>query len=90
MPTLARLSNPSHGVANVELAHNREIDTYVETAAIGFFVLNQEAHKQHGVEYDNGEMLIYSPRFQPKIQGIKLDQPTVWVAQTIDFEFSTI
>lgn len=90
MPTLARLNNPSHGVANIELAHNRDIDTYVETADLAFFVLGEDAHKKHGVNYDHGEMLIYSPRFKPEIQGIDLDHPTVWVAQTVDFDFSTL
>lgn len=89
MPTLARLNNPSHGAASVELAHNREIDAWIDNADIAFFVLSGEVAKKYGVEEDLGEVLIYSPRFQPNVET-GIDHPTVWVGQSIDFDYSSM
>lgn len=89
MPTLARLNNPSHGAASLEMAHNRDIDTWVDSADIAFFVLSGEVAKKYGVEEDLGEVLLYSPRFVPNTEA-NLDRPTTWVGQSIDFDYSTL
>lgn len=89
MPTLARLNNPSHGAASLEMSHNRDVSAWVETADIMFFVIGGEMAKKHKVEEDLGEVLLYSPRFLPNTEA-NLDRPTTWVGQSIDFDYSTV
>ena len=79
MTTFAKLREPEIGDAFVECIYNRQMEKAVDPK-LTFFVLSEEAHEKFGIEYDNGEMLIYSPKFES-------DLSCAWVAQTIDFDF---
>jgi hypothetical protein len=46
-----------------------------------YFVLSEEIREKFDIDYDLGEMLIYSPHFEPNMS-------CMWVAQTIDFDFT--
>ena len=90
MPSLARLSNAELGEASLECAHNREIETFIGDPKMPFLVLSEDAHQKLGVDYDNGEVLIYSPHFKPEVEGYNLDNAVPWIAQSIDLEFSSL
>lgn len=79
MATFAMLREPEDGECMVECIYNRELEAEVP-ADMRFFVLSEEVHNKFGIDYDNGEMLIYSPEFMK-------DLSCAWVAQTIDFDF---
>ncbi len=74
----ARLDDPDE-VIGVECVFNRELIADVDNTHL-FFVLSEEVRKKFDIDYDLGEMLIYSPYFEP-------DLSCMWVAQTIDFDF---
>lgn len=78
MTTFARLREPEWGEAMVECIHNRAIERPVSTDL--FIVLEQEVRDKFGIRYDQGEMLIYNPKFEAEMS-------CMWVAQTIDFDF---
>lgn len=90
MPTLVRLSTRTNAPAELRMAHNQEITEWLTTADDAFFVLSEDTHKKFKVPYDEGEILIYSPRFNPKVYFDAEPMPTVWVAQADDFEFSVL
>lgn len=79
MTTFAKLRAPEEGLAAVECIYNRDLDRYIDPDLL-YFVMSEEVHEKFGVDYDLGEMLIYSPKFAT-------DLGCMWVAQTIDFDF---
>jgi hypothetical protein len=80
MTTFAKLRAPEWGTAVVECIHNRELERPVDPE-LTYFVLSEEIREKFNIDYDLGEMLIYSPSFEP-------DMSCMWVAQTIDFDFT--
>jgi hypothetical protein len=80
MTTFAKLRAPETGLASVECIHNRDLERLVDPD-LTYFVLSEEIREKFGIDYDDGEMLIYSPEFEP-------DMSCMWVAQTIDFDFT--
>ena len=89
MPTFARLNSAEMGEASLECAHNRELEVSIGDPDILFFVLGGDTAKKYGVEEDLGEVLLYSPKFVPKTET-GLDKATIWVGQSIDFDYSTV
>jgi len=79
MPTMARPRDLRDGLAIVDCVHNTELSVPVKEDQL-FFVMSEDVHKKFGVDYDEGEMLIYSPKFEPQFS-------CMWIAQTIDFDF---
>lgn len=79
MTTFAKLRGPEEGLAMVECIHNRDLERPVDTDRL-YIVLEEEVRQKYGIDYDLGEMLIYSPQFEPELS-------CMWVAQTIDFDF---
>ena len=63
----------------VECVHNRELMVPIKEDQL-FFVMSEDVNKKFGIDYDLGEMLIYSPKFEEHLACL-------WVAQTIDFDF---
>jgi len=63
----------------VECVYNRDLEADISKDQM-FFVLSEDVRKKFDIDYDLGEMLIYSPFFEPELS-------TMWVAQTIDFDF---
>lgn len=82
MTVMARLRDTELGNAVAECIYNRELEVEIDGGAY-FFVLSPEVHEKFGIDYDKGEMLIYRPGFQPQYG-------CCWVAQTIDFDFTTM
>jgi hypothetical protein len=79
MTTFAKLREPEWGEAMVECIHNRALEEIVDPA-LTYIVLGEHVRQSFGINYDQGEMLIYSPHFRD-------DLGCMWVAQTIDFDF---
>lgn len=79
MTTFARPRLDEDEIPLVECIHNRELMVPVKDDQL-FFVMSEEVHEKFDIDYDLGEMLIYSPRFEE-------DLGCMWVAQTIDFDF---
>jgi hypothetical protein len=73
-----RIEDPDE-VIGVECVFNRERTADVDKDQL-FFVLSEDVRKKFDIDYDLGEMLIYSPYFEPALS-------CMWVAQTIDFDF---
>jgi len=73
-----RIDDPDE-LIGVECISNRELHALVDNTHL-FFVMSQEIHEKYGINSDLGEMLIYSPHFEPELS-------CMWVAQTIDFDF---
>ncbi len=63
----------------VECIFNRELTSNVDSDQL-FIVLSEDVRKKYDIDYDLGEMLIYSPYFEPELS-------CMWVAQTTDFDF---
>lgn len=79
MTTFARLREPEAGIALVECSANRQMEKAVDPELL-YFVLSEEVHEKLDVDYGDGEMLIYSPKFETELS-------CAWVAQTSDFDF---
>jgi len=79
MTTFARARFEDDSLPIVECIYNRDLMVPVKTDQL-FFVMSEEIHDKYEVDYNLGEMLIYSPKFEE-------DYGCMWVAQTIDFEF---
>lgn len=82
MTTFAKARITDEDVPLVECVYNRDLMVPVLDDQL-FFVMSEEIHEKFGIDYDCGEMLIYSPRFES-------DMTCMWVAQTIDFDFPTV
>lgn len=79
MTTFARARITDEDLPIVDCIHNTELSVPVVDDQL-FFVMSEEIHKKFGVDYELGEMLIYSPKFES-------DLSCMWIAQTIDFDF---
>jgi hypothetical protein len=83
MVTFAVVREPDQGNPTCECAHNRDIELEVDPS-LTYFVMSDDVNEKYGIDYDDGEMLIYSPDFGHPDHG---DDRCLWVAQTIDFDF---
>jgi len=83
MISFARVREPEKGNPFCECIHNRELEHEVNPE-LTYFVMSDDVHEKWGIDYENGEMLIYSPDFGHPDHG---DDRCLWVAQTIDFDF---
>lgn len=79
MTTFARARITDESLPIVDCVYNTDLSVPVKDDQL-FFVMSEEVHEKFGVDYDLGEMLIYSPRFEE-------DLHCMWIAQTIDFDF---
>ena len=79
MTLFARPRLDEDGAISVECVYNRDLHAYISKDEM-FFVLGEDVRKKFDIDYDLGEMLIYSPFFEPELTSM-------WVAQTIDFDF---
>ena len=79
MTTFARARLNDYDLPIVDCVYNTDLSVPVKDDQL-FFVMSEEVHQKFGVDYDNGEMLIYSPLFEKEMS-------CMWVAQTIDFDF---
>jgi hypothetical protein len=79
MTLFARARLEPDEAISVDCIYNRELTAEVNTNNL-FIVLSEDVREKYGIDYDLGEMLIYSPEFEPELG-------CMWVAQTIDFDF---
>ena len=82
MTTFAKLREPEIGEAFAECVYNRDLEAEVDPT-IRFMVMSEEVHDKFKVDFDDGEMLIYSPDFRK-------DLSCMWIVQTIDFDFTEL
>lgn len=64
--------------AMVECVYNRDLMVPVDTDEL-FFAMSKDVHEKFGVEFGKGEVLIYSPKFEPELT-------CMWIAQSADFD----
>lgn len=79
----ARVREPETGEVWCACAHNRDLEYHVDPN-LTYFVMSDEVNAKYDVDYEDGEMLIYSPDFGHPDHG---DDRCLWIAQTIDFDF---
>lgn len=79
MTLLAKARLDPDEAIEVECIFNRELTSNIDSDQL-FIVLSEDVRKKYDIDYDLGEMLIYSPYFEPELS-------CMWVAQTIDFDF---
>jgi hypothetical protein len=82
MTTFAKVREPEMGNVMAECIANRDLEVELDPT-LRYIVMSEEVHDKFKVDYDSGEMLIYSPYFRK-------DLSCMWVVLTIDFDFTEL
>lgn len=80
MTTLfARMRPQDDDIAMLECIYNRDFERMANPELL-YIVLSDEISMKYGIDTELGELLVYSPHFEPELG-------CMWVAQSIDFDF---
>lgn len=75
----ARMRPQDDDMAMLECIFNRDLERMADPELL-YIVLSDEVSKKYDVDTELGELLVYSPFFEPELG-------CMWVAQSIDFDF---